>query len=253
MPPTHAIRVPSAFFFHVHIFEAQVNPHNPPTVAGIRRMLQLTVKTLSGEVQSFGGVDETSTVSVFSAVVATATGSPVGDFRLYRGATYLGKAKTLKAAGVVDDDHLTMSTRQDNQHRAQVRVDGLGGDARSSKYDFISAANEDVIDALAENNTDTKVVKDILMGREVPRAAGQSAKDRIKQLRLRKRLDDNEIGDLREEEGKRIIAEKHLAATRLIQVAEHADGAVQIAAGDLDTAEDVENKKVELAQQYKAS
>ena len=228
-------------------------------------MLQLTVKTLNGKEEPFVDIDETSTVSVFSLAVATSTDSSIGDFNMYRGKIYLAKGKTLKDAGVVDGDMLAMHKRQDNEARAKVRVHKLGvrpkrgGFACSSKYD-VRAAKEDVIDAVAgveqkvdATAADTKVIKNVLMGKEVPRPADQSGKERLKQLRTTKRIIDNEISDLREEEGNRLAAGKRTTATQLRQLAEVADGAVQFAAGDISTREDVVNKRLELSHQFKAS
>jgi hypothetical protein len=227
-------------------------------------MLQLTVKSLTGEEQQFIDVDETSTVSAFNSVVATSTGSPVENFRMYRGATYLAMSKTLKDVGVVDGAKLSMHKRQDKQSRAEVRVNKIGtrpkfgGAACSSKYD-VRAAKEDVIDAVAgveqkvdATAADTKVIKNVLMGKEVPRHADQSGKERLKQLRTTKRIIDNEIGDLREEEGNRLAAAKRAAANALLDSAVVAEGAVQFVAGDISTCEDVKNKKAELVQQHKA-
>ena len=227
-------------------------------------MLQLTVKSLTGEEQQFVDIDETSTVSVFSLVVATSTGSSIEGFRMYRGKMYLAMGKTLKDAGVVDGDMLAMHKRQDNEARAKVRVHKLGvrpkrgGVACSSKYD-VRAAKEDVIDAVAgveqkvdATAADTKVIKNVLMGKEFPRPADQSGKERLKQLRTTKRIIDNEIGDLREEEGNRLAAAKRAAANALLDSAVVAEGAVQFVAGALSTCEDVKNKKAELVQQHKA-
>ena len=50
---------------------------------------------------------------------------------------------------------------------------------------------------------DTKFLRNVFEGGEQPRKDGQSDKERIKQLRVQKRIIDNEIGDLREREGKR--------------------------------------------------
>ena len=226
-------------------------------------MLQLTVKTLTGKEEPFVDIDETSTVSVFSLVVATSTG--IEDFRMYRGKMYLAMGKTLKDAGVVDGDMLVMHKRQDKEARAKLRINKLGvrpkrgGVARSSKYD-VRAAKEDVIDAVAgveqkvdATAVDIKQVKSILMGGTTPRPADQSGKERLKQLRTTKRIIDNEISDIREDEGNRLAAGKRTAATQLHQLAEVADGAVQLVAGNISTREDVVNKRLELSQQFKAS
>ena len=160
-------------------------------------MLQFTVKTLTGQEQQFVDIDETSTVGAFNAVVATRTESPVEDFRMYRGATYLVQSKTLKDVGVVDGAKLRMQARQDKQQRAKIRINTLGvrpkigGTARSSKYNIragngevrndIRAGKEDVIDTVcvegAQNRAATqeclaqaKQTNDIIMGK--PRATG---------------------------------------------------------------------------------
>ena len=53
-----------------------------------------------------------------------------------------------------------------------------------------------------------EVICNAMEGGEQPRKEGQSDKARIKQLRVQKRLIDNEIGDLKEREGKRLHTEK---------------------------------------------
>jgi hypothetical protein len=227
-------------------------------------MLQLTVKTLTGKEEPFVDIDETSTVSVFSLVVATSTGSSIEGFRMYRGKMYLAMGKTLKDAGVVDGDMLAMHKRQDKEARAKLRVNKLGvrpkrgGVACSSKYD-VRAAKEDVIDAVAgveqkvdATAADIEVIKNVLMGKEVPRHAGQSDKERLKQLRTAKGSMNNEIVDIRERETLRLAAAKRAAANQLLQVAVVAEGAVQFVAGALSTCEDVKNKKAELVQHHKA-
>ena len=197
-------------------------------------MMQLTVKTLTGEEQQFIDVDETSTVSAFNTVVATRTGSPVEAFRMYRGGTYIPQCKTLKDAQVVDGTKLTMHKRQDKQHRAEVRVNKLGvrptrgGVARSIKYDIragnaavrddVRAGTEDVLDGLAgvdqkqdEMAADIKDIKNVLMGEAVPRPADQSDKARMKHIRNVKHFGNNELVDIREREANRIAAGKRAA------------------------------------------
>ena len=223
-------------------------------------MMQLTVKTLTGVEEQFIDVDETSTVGAFNAVVATRTEFAVEVFRMYRGGTYLPQCKTLKDAQVVDGTKLTMYCRQTNQCRAEARVNKLGvrptrgGAAHSIKHDIlprtfvavncardqIRAGTEDVLDGLAgvdqkqdEMAADIKAIKNVLMGEEVPRHAGQSDKARMKHIRNVKHFGNNELVDIREREDNRIAAGKRAASTQLRELAEVAEGSVTLAVGDM--------------------
>jgi len=240
-------------------------------------MLQLTVKTLTGEEQQFIDIDETSTVSAFNAVVATRTGSPVEAFRMYRGVTYLAKGKTFQDVGVADGTKLTMQKRQDNKQRAQIRINALGvrpkfgGVARSIKYDIragtedvindMRAGTEDVLDGIAgvdqkqaEMAAEIKLIKNVMMGEATPRHAGQSDKERMKHLRSLKHFANNELVDIRENEDNRQAAGKRTAANQLREMAEIADGCVQLAVGEgVSSRADVVAKKAQLTQDYKLS
>jgi hypothetical protein len=63
---------------------------------------------------------------------------------------------------------------------------------------------------------------------------------------------DNEISDLRERESTRLSEAKRAAATNLLSVAEVADGAVQLAVGDVSTREEVAIATATLTEKYKA-
>ena len=69
---------------------------------------------------------------------------------------------------------------------------------------------------------DTKVSRNVIEGGEQPRKDGQSDKARIKQLRVQKRLIDNQIGDLKESESKRLHTEKAAQHETVQQAAETA-------------------------------
>ena len=90
-----------------------------------------------------------------------------------------------------------------------------------------------------------RALRDFFEGGEVPRKEGQSDKARMKELRLVKRTADNEIGDLKEREQKRICMEKNASIAAVQQAAEIAQGSVEMVVGDI-------MDKDTLKAQYKA-
>ena len=94
--------------------------------------------------------------------------------------------------------------------------------------------------------------QNILEGGEQPRKELQSDKACIKQLRMQKRLIDNEIGDLKERESKRLHADKTAQHETIQQAAETAKSSVDIVAERIE-GETTADKKATLAAQRKAA
>jgi hypothetical protein len=226
-------------------------------------MLALTVVSNFGVApQQLHDVDIRTTVSDLKARVSGMAGLTPASITLYRGAQYLAGSKTLHDAGVQDGAVLSMKLHVSKEARAKDRVKRLGGNARSTKHDIRSAATA-VIAANHEEHNETRslitplvddvaVVKDLLLGKERRPSPGRTDKERLKELRIQKRCMDNEISDLREREGDRLSESKRAAANELRSVAEVADGAVQIAGGDISTREEVATASVSLTKNYKA-
>ena len=230
-------------------------------------MMQLTVKTLLGEALEPIEVDSNSTVEGLKAMVSEKIQTPSELFALYRGSKYLAVAKCLGEAGLTDGDTLSIRSRAEAPQRAQARVDKLvarpkrGGVSGSVKYD-IRAAKEDVIDTVCDEGAQTRGVaqeclsrvqqtKDILMGKPMPRDAGQTAEARLNQLRTQKRLMDNEIGPLAQQVALDRVRAKAAAAQTLQSQAELTDGAVQLVV-DVGSREELDTKKKEWMETHKA-
>lgn len=225
-------------------------------------MIGLTVGSNFGAATQQHEVDIQMTVNCFKSQVAETAGLDVKGISLYCGARYMVGSKTLLDNEVQDGAVLTMKQYTSRDDRAKERVIRLGGYARSTKHDIRSAKNA-VIGANLQEHKDTRsliaplaadvtAVKDLLLGTERPKTPGRSDKERLKELRIQKRCMDNEISDLRERESTRLSETKRAAANHLLTVAEVADGAVQLAVGDVSTREEVAIATGKLTENYKA-
>jgi hypothetical protein len=111
--------------------------------------------------------------------------------------------------------------------------------------DAVMSEGQKVADKVDKVKDDTAAIRNFFEGGEVHRKEGQSDKARVKELRLLKRTVDNEIGDLKEREQKRIRQEKNDSIAAVQQAAEIAQGSVDIVVGDI-------MDKETLKAQYKA-
>ena len=230
-------------------------------------MMHITVKPQSGEVLGPFAVNGDSTVKELKSKVAEETSTPADSLSLYRGKTYLAVVKTLGDAGVVDGDMLYARPVPTAKHRAECRVNRLGvrpkfgGAARSIKHDIQAArengddvamgVKEEILDEVAVVGRTANATHDLLMGKPVPPTEGQTDSARMKQIRLQKRAMDNELCDLREREGNRLSKRKVDASRAVVAEAEVAEGAVQLVL-DVATRNELDTKKQELADNYKA-
>ena len=136
---------------------------------------------------------------------------------------------------------LSEKARKEKQEKLDARAEWLKqngrGTYKAKLTKQLSSIKKDT--AAIKTNTeavldDTKALRAIAEGEEVPRKPGQSDKARLKQIRLQKRLLDNEAGDLREREAKRIQVEKHDRLSSLQDAAETAEACSDIIMGKLE-------------------
>ena len=114
-----------------------------------------------------------------------------------------------------------------------------------NKVDDVKVDTDNILGDTGTLMADTGQILCALRGGPTPQREGQSAKDRLKEIRLAKRLLDNEAGDLRESEGKRLSTEKRQRNEAITASAEMADGAVAMA---VDGGTLVEKKAAHKAQ-----
>jgi hypothetical protein len=80
---------------------------------------------------------------------------------------------------------------------------------------------------------DTKAMRNILEGKEIGAKPGQTDKERLKELRMVKRQLDNEIGDVKERELKRMHIEKTGRSRDLVEAAATAEACCDFAVAGL--------------------
>ena len=104
-------------------------------------------------------------------------------------------------------------TSHNPEYKASLRLNkGDGKKSTSHSHLNLHAQTQGVVleAVMAEGDRvcgRIKSVEGLIRGEDAPRVEGQSDKARLKELRLKKRAMDNEIGDLRESEAKRMTTE----------------------------------------------
>ena len=173
-------------------------------------------------------------------------GLPKAAFWL--GRQFLKNASTLEACGV--QQGATINALQNNKvpggfaNRGQyqsamklqsgkIKVASAHPELHNQTQSVVMAESSQVQAKVQEVKEDVKELKGLLRGEEAPRAEGQSDKERIKELRLRKRVMDNELADLKEREANRISSEKKARSNEVTQAAQIADGSVSIVVDQL--------------------
>ena len=214
-------------------------------------MAVLTVNTPGGGVETFDDVDLDGTVKTFKTAVGARVGMASFQLHAYiRTGTIFLKTSLLDASltevGLRDGAELRLRPPggAEKCQQAQRRLD-LGTIRRATslkrRFDKVSA---DVVEdgdktrnAVAGVASDVVVLKadagsilGVMRGEAAPNRPGQTNKDRLKEIRLVKRVLDNEAGDLREKEGIRIATGKRQRNEETIAAAVVVDGNVAMAA-----------------------
>ncbi len=220
--------------------------------------MTITVYTGKGDARRQCEVDTSSDTLVRDVVEdATTKLQLVGHYSLNTNKSRLTDKRTLSQSGVVQGDNLRLDKRATAEWMANRRRQ-LKGPAAILAAE-VNLGTERVLDQMAEDQgrlqemgEEVAGISAIMQGGEVPRAADQTDKARLNQLRLQKRAMDNEIGTLREREAQRICKATHSRAEETIGLTCAAQGSVQIVAEELLCGEDVDKAQRELTSKYNA-
>jgi hypothetical protein len=123
--------------------------------------------------------------------------------------------------------------------RLAVKIGSIKGDTKAIKKGT-EAIKKDT-GALLD---DTKAIRNSLEGKEVLPKEGQTDKERIKEIRMVKQKLDNEAGDIKARESKRLHEEKRTRQLELQEAAETAKGCADSVVEDLDGTTAAEKKKL---------
>ncbi len=224
--------------------------------------MTITVYTGKGDARRQCEVDTSSDTLVRDVVEdATTKLQLVGHYSLNTNKSRLTDKRTLSQSGVVQGDNLRLDKRATAEWMANRRHQ-LKGPAAILAAE-VNLGTERVLDQMEEDRADYQGrlqemgeevagISAIMQGGEVPRAADQTDKARLNQLRLQKRAMDNEIGTLREREAQRICKATHSRAEERIGWTSAAQGSLQIVAEEILCGEDVEKAQRELTSKYNA-
>jgi membrane protein involved in colicin uptake len=172
-----------------------------------------------------GAADIEMVVEPTDTVRAVRDRAELQGHRLRRGVTNLAADNTLEQLGVVAGDRLLATpnsgdaklqarrrlernaTQRSWAHPQLLQAVRADGDTTRTLVKSDGQETRDVLTPIAKDAKDSRdaavAVHELLLGKEAPRRAEQTDKERLKQLRLLKRHQDNEIGDLREREDAR--------------------------------------------------
>ena len=108
-------------------------------------------------------------------------------------------------------DHRRQKLAEYDAQKKRVNTGKWGLKILSTVAKTTEAIKNDTVAIKADTEAvlgDTQAMRNILEGKEIGVKPGQTDKSRLKQLRMVKRQIDNEIGDVRERESKRMHVEK---------------------------------------------
>ena len=126
---------------------------------------------------------------------------------------YVGKGLPRAERDATDEemDHRRQKLAEYDAQKKRVNTGKWGLKILSTVAKTTEAIKNDTVAIKADTKSilgDTHAMRNILEGKEIGVKPGQTDKSRLKQLRMVKRQIDNEIGDVRERESKRMHVEK---------------------------------------------
>ena len=230
-------------------YRNSIDSRHPPTPPA----MQLVIKPLAGDVFPLQ-VSGTTTVRDLKGVVGETTHATPASFRLQRGAVTLNLSTgdgapdaTLTDYGVQDGDNVRMVALHKNRDPsvrrtkyAELKKLGVANNTELSKvkgalFEMGKGVSSNTYTSEAIKD-ETKAIRDHLEGKVVSRRKpGQTAKERLKEIRIGRIVDNDEAKALVEEESTRIATNKRNASHGVQSAVLVADGSVQLIVGDLTT------------------